>query len=408
VRRVVALQAMVGNRAVQRLIDDPAGTHGAGSRSTSRVEAPEATGAMDPPRRGQPASPHFGGTLLVQRTPGRPDQSANITKLTELRAKADTRFTFATDYWTGAKETGDAVKGKLSVLSNTYAQAYQTFRGVLDTAQQQAQNQQTWTDVIIGVAAGVTAGLLAAFVLPSTAAGWFSLTPAEAGTAAASSAGQGLISGGISLGLSKVTGVEGKVINTEGLIPAFQELAMWKKVAEIYRSGLEVTPLIQGQHQVSSLLADRIGDLRVYQSGGQSPLTPATIKSLMDGLTAPDTKLNEMQEQLAAKNVGLRNIKLALNDIDISRPAVSMEREIWQMWMSSLPQNSNILDIDAIENHIGPKGLKIIDFGLWTSQADQNDAIDRAVTHMTFMRAEAAKSEVPANPAGNLRVKTLN
>src|SRR4051794_10751739 len=70
------------------------------------------------------------------------------------------------------------------------------------------------------------------------------------------------------------------------------------------------------------------------------------------------------------------------------------------MWMSSLPQNSNILDIDAIENHIGPKGLKIIDFGLWTSQADQNDAIDRAVTHMTFIRPEGAKSEVPANPAG--------
>jgi hypothetical protein len=384
--RLIALQGAAGNRAVQRLMQ--------GERNARN----SATAPQQP-------SPD---TAVVQRAPGRPDQTANIAKLTELRANADRRFQLATDYSKGTMEVGDGVKSKLTILSNTYSTAYDTFRGVLNKAEQEAQNQQTWTDVIVGVAAGAVAGLLAAFVLPSTAAGWFSLTVAEAGTAALSSAGQGVISGGISVGLSKLTGVEGKSISSEGLQPAFLELAMWKKVAEIYRTGLEVTPMVQTLHQVSGALGDRIADLRVYQTGAASTLTPAKITTMMQALTAPDAQLQAMQDQLTDNIVKLGEIKQASNGIDTGRSAESMEREIWQMWMSTLPQNSNILDIDAIENHIGPKGLKIVDFGFWTSIADQNDAIDKATTHAKFMKAEADKSAVPADPAAALRVKTLN
>jgi hypothetical protein len=230
----------------------------------------------------------------------------------------------------------------------------------------------------------------------------------EAGTAALSSAGQGVLSGGVAALASNMTSVEGKNISSEGLQPAFQELAMWKKVAEIYRSGLEVTPMVQALHQVSGSLADRIGDLRVYQAGGKTDLTEDKIKTLMSGLTAPDVQLNEMQTQLYAKLVELQNLLQAANNINTDKTATSMERDIWKMWMSTLPMNSKILDIDAIEDHIGPKGLKIVDFGLYTTVADQNDAIDKARTETNLMKAEATQSLVPENPAGNLRVRTLN
>jgi hypothetical protein len=441
-RQLVALQGAAGNRAVQRLMSG----YGRGRPRPAPVSHPAATpkptgGKVPAPPSSETASEHAGESTLaefepavtdkpsvdvqlwtppptpprsgalsvVQRAPNRPDQTANIAKLTELRANADQRFKLATDYSKGTLDVGDVVKGKLTILSNTYSEGYKTFRDVLDKAQQQAQNQQMWTDIIVGVAAGALAGLAAAFVLPSTAAGWFSLTLAEAGTALASSGGQGLLSGGLAAGASKLTNVEGKAISSEGLQPAFQELAMWKKVAEIYRSGLELTPMVQKLHELSGALGDRIGDLRVYQAGGQSDFSPARIKAMMERLTAPDTQLKEMQDQLTLKIVELANIKQAAASIDTNQSAQSMEKEIWQMWMATLPQNSNILDINAIENHIGPKGLKIVDFGSWwTTRADQNDAIDKAVTHFQFMKAEAAKNAVPSNPAANLRVKTLN
>lgn len=345
---------------------------------------------------------------VVQRAPTKSDQTANIATLTTLRTNADRRFGLATDYANRTMTVGDTVKTKLTVLSNTYATGYGVFRGTLDKAQQQAQNQQMWTDVAVGVVCGAAAGLLAAFVLPSTAAGWLSLTMAEAGTAALSSAGQGVISGGIAMLASNAMSVEGKTISSEGLQPTFQELAMWKKVAEIYRSGLEVTPLVKALHQVSGSLADRIGDLRVYQAGGRTGLTEDKISTLMAGLTAPDAQLMQMQTQLNAKLGELQNLLDAAKNIDTEKTARSMERDIWTVWMSTLPMNSKILDIDAIEDHIGPKGLKIIDFGLYTTVADQNDAIDKARTQTNLMKAEASQGLVPENPAGSLGVRTLN
>ena len=47
--------------------------------------------------------------------------------------------------------------------------------------------------------------------------------------------------------------------------------------------------------------------------------------------------------------------------------------------MGSLNEDSNILDIDAIEDYLGPKGLGLVDFGDWyTSDEDENQAIRKA------------------------------
>jgi len=66
-------------------------------------------------------------------------------------------------------------------------------------------------------------------------------------------------------------------ISSEGLRPAFQELAMWHKVADIYRSGLEITALGRASNVLSSNLADPIADVRVYAAGGSSTLTDKII-----------------------------------------------------------------------------------------------------------------------------------
>ena len=190
--QLLALQMSAGNMAVAHAMSKVPAKHPAQARHDAGETGTSATVTPLP---------------VLQMAPKGRDQAANIAKLTQLRANADKQFQLATDYSANTLAVGDAAHTKLQILSNTYSQAYDTFREVLNKAQQAAQNQQMWTDVVLGVICGTAAGLAAAFVLPSTAAGWFSLTLAEAGTAALSSAGQGLLSGGAQALLSKTVGV---------------------------------------------------------------------------------------------------------------------------------------------------------------------------------------------------------
>ncbi|HEY6057072.1 MAG TPA: hypothetical protein VIV06_03525, partial [Candidatus Limnocylindrales bacterium] len=252
-------------------------------------------------------------------------------------------------------------------------------------------------DIIVGVICGTAAGLAAAFVLPSTAAGWFSLTIAEAGTAAASSAGQGILSGAIAAAASSATTVAGQNISSTGLEPMIQEVAMWKRVSEIYRAGLEMTPLSKASHALSLALADLIADVRVFEAGGETKLTEASITSTISKLETQEAELTKATTELTTKVSELKALKISVQAIDPKAKSVQqVERDIWVMWMSELAYDSNILDLDAIEDHIGPKGLKIVDFGWYTSDADENAAIEQARSDAMFLKAEASKGEVPA------------
>lgn len=371
-RQVLALQRASGNQAVQRLLSTP------------------------------PAP------VTVQRDRRRrPSQAENIAKITALRASAEARFTLASDYASEALAVGDLTRDKLSAISRVYTGAYTVFRNVLNSAQQEAQDQQQWTDIVVGVLCGTAAGLAAAFVLPSTAAGWFSLTLAEAGTAAASSAGQGVVSGGIALAASRATSVEGKTISSEGLEPQFRELAMWRAVAGIYRSGLEIGPVSQATHVLSVQLSDFLADVRVFDAGGTSGLTEARIGQSVAAMQQADAQQAGARDEFTRKLAELRALKAAVAAINPqAKSQRQMERDIWILWMSTLQHNSNILDLDAIEDHIGPQGLGIVDFGSYTSDADENEAIETARGNAAQLRAESRQAEVVEDRAAQLRILT--
>ncbi len=354
---VQRLQASAGNRAVATLV--------AGAPQLQRV--------------GRPAS-----------------QAAALARLTTLRTNADHRVTLATDYAAASLGLGDTTRDKLAAISTVYTAAFGVFRGVLNRAQQEAQNQQRWTDIAVGLVCGTAAGLAAAFVLPSTAAGWFSLTLAEAGTAAASSAGQGVAAAAVGAGAAKLTQVAGQTISSAGLEPSIQQVAMWQKVAAIYRSGLEVAPLAQASHQAAMALGDLIADVRVWEAGGTSTLTEADLATRLTQLEQQDTQLTAATTQLTSKLAELVALRAAAQAIDPqARTQVQVERDIWVQWMATLAPGSNILDIDAIEDHIGPQGLRIVDFGSYTSDADEDEAIEQARSDAMFLQAEASGRDVP-------------
>jgi hypothetical protein len=109
------------------------------------------------------------------------------------KLQVEGHLTLLNDIAAKALAVRDIAREKPSAISQIYqvfTAACKTFRGVLNDAALEAQNQQRWTDLVVGVICGTAAGLLAAFVMPSTAAGWFSLTSAKVGTAASLSTGQ--------------------------------------------------------------------------------------------------------------------------------------------------------------------------------------------------------------------------
>jgi hypothetical protein len=377
-RQVLALQRASGNQAVQRLLSSPT-----------------------------PPVPN-GSSVTVQRDKRRrASQAENIAKVTALRTSAEARFTLASDYAGEALAVGDLTRDKLSAISRVYTGAYTVFRNVLNSAQQEAQNQQQWTDIVVGVLCGTAAGLAAAFILPSTLAGWFSLTLAEAGTAAASSAGQGVLSGAIALLASRATSVEGKAISSEGLEPQFRELAMWRAAANIYRSGLEIGPVSRATHALSVNLSDFLAEVRVFDAGGESKLTEAKINQSIAAMQQADGQQTGAQDEFTRKLADLKALKTAVAAINPqAKSQQQMERDIWILWMSTLQHNSNILDLDAIEDHIGPKGLGIVDFGIYTSDADENEAIETARGNAAQLRAESQQATVIENRSEQLRILT--
>lgn len=349
----------------------------------------------------------------LQRAPARTSQAANIAKLNTLRANADARFGLTSDIAVKARDTGDLTRAKLSAVGDVYRQGFTQFRNVLNAAEKEAQNQQDWVNISVGLACGIGAGLVAAWALPATASVAWAISAQEAIVVAASSAGQGVAGAVVSTGVAGVLPtVAGRQIDSSGVDPMIQELAMWQKAAEIYRSGLEFADLGRRMHGLTVALSDLLADVRVYDSGGESRLTDEDIAGKITALEARDAEMAPMNDQLTAKVAELDRIAEAVRAIDpAARNARQMERDIWNLWMATLPLNSNILDIDAIEDHIGPNGLGIIDFGVYTSDGDENEAIENARNTSRMLRAEQRQAvgdetRDPENRGEQLRILT--
>lgn len=388
--------------------------HSVGNRSIAQRMAILPENAIQGQRSARTRTADVG---LIQRAPKRPlsNQTANLARLATLRSNADTRYKLTNDFAVKSQEVGDLTRDKLGQISTTYREAYNNFRAVLNRAQQEAQNQQDWTNIIVGVVMGVAAGLLAAWALPASASAAFTLTLEEAAIAGVSSGVQGAAGAAASAGITSKLDVAGKNLDSSGLDPSIMDLAIWKKAADIYRSGLEYSRLSGQLHSLTVSLSDFIGDVRVFAAGGETTLTEQTINEKITAMEGKDAAQASLNTELTTKIADLEAIKQAVSAIDPSKKNVrQMEKDIWILWMASLSRDSNILDLDEIENHIGPKGLGIVDFGIYTSDADENEAIENARDTANMLRAEqqmmlnpGTEVNVPGDKNRQLRILTL-
>ncbi len=279
--------------------------------------------------------------------------------------------------------TTDLISTKLQLFSLFYDMAYSRYADVIGKGRAEAQNQTLWRGIFLGIGTGVLAGLAAAYIAPSTAGAWFTLTLADAATAAESSFLQASVSSAVAYAFSDLMTARGSDLQPGSLTPDMLRSNVWQHVAGMYRGAFTTTKVLSSMHRNSLLLEKTIAETRVHIAGGESKFSPedivkagtimndrvAAMKTVFDGLRSSADLLRVFSEKAQSYNP--------------AKPTVDqMEDDIWIMWIGSLSDDdSDILDLDAIEDHlkargiIGPNSRLGVDFEGYTSEDDELAAI---------------------------------
>jgi len=324
----------------------------------------------------------------------------NLSGVETVRANMEARFHQASSYSSAGLRAGDTVKSKLLALSQQYGNAYGNYERVIRAAREEAQNQERWINICVGLGAGVLLGLGAAFVLPSTAAGAFAITANEAAIAATSSlaqAGAGVL---LTEKVTSVFSVSGTDLEPEGLHPNVLQLRIWRNVTEMYRSALRMVEATRNLHLLSNAAEYLIGEIRVHVAGGETHMSEDDVLDLMVDLVTTDQAMSRYDTMLSEKLVNLRKLQERADAMSLDDyPQRRMEQDIWILWMGEL-SDPDILDLDEIEDYLhgdigilGPGSILGVDFGLWTSEEDEREARDAARRKALSIQARLRRLE---------------
>ncbi|HNP52155.1 MAG TPA: DUF4157 domain-containing protein, partial [Nitrosomonas nitrosa] len=317
----------------------------------------------------------------------------NLSGVEDVRANMETRFLKSAAYASLGLQTGDRVKSKLLSLSNQYESAYDNYASVITAAREEAQNQEQWINIGVGIGAGVLLGLGAAFVFPTSAAGWMAISAGEAIGAAGSAAGQAAAGAFITSRVTDALSVSGTDLEPGGLDPKILELRIWENVSEMYRSAMSLNSASTRIHMLSNAAEYLIGEIRVHVAGGLTDMNEDSVLDMMETLVNADIAMRRFDETLSSSLTNLRQLKAVVDSISLADyPPRNMEQDIWILWMSELDDPS-ILDLDEIEDYLhgnigvlGSSGLLHVDFGGWTSSADERNARRAALRHASRIR----------------------
>ncbi len=333
-----------------------------------------------------------GGVLqreVLQRTPKNPIVTELSTKLplTEANARLiDAFHNLGSIYVDLSVANTDLISTKLRIFSINYDMAYSNYSRVIGQGRAEAQNQTLWRGIFLGIGTGVLAGLAAAYIAPSTAAGWFALTLADAGTAAGSSFLQGAASSAIAFAVSDAITTRGSDLQPGGLSPDMLRSNIWQHVASMYRGALQTNQVLANLHKNTVILERLIAEIRVQIAGGASSYSPADILTATNTMNDRISGMASVFSELRQKATAMSAFGNSILAYDPTKPGVDqIEKDIWIMWMGTLSNDdSDILDLDNIEDHLksigilGNGGLLGVDFGDYTSEDDELAALAAA------------------------------
>lgn len=292
---------------------------------------------------------------------------------------------------------GDLARNRLLAYSNKYRLAYQDYAAAIRGARVAAQDQNLYLSVVIGTACSVAA----AFILPSTAAGWFALTASELATGLASGVGQATVGAG----LASILQIAGGDLEPGGLSPEAQELPVWRTAANIYRTAASQIETIRNLDQVVARAEFLVGEIRTQVAGGLPTMFEEHVLDRVEALIRADQAMARLDDNgLLRGRRGLDQFQAdlaALNPEGYSQQR--MEQDIWILWMATL-SDASVLDLNPIENRlravgvIGPNNSRLnIDFGFYTFYWEEDEARDAARVEAANIRAT---SRLPREPGG--------
>jgi hypothetical protein len=128
------------------------------------------------------------------------------------------------------------------------------------------------------------------------------------------------------------------------------------------------------------LAASRLSTLAVkLRAGDPIGMTAdglADKAGVIDGLDRAGAGAMPMIGQSINRMLILKNQALAVR----VQPPTVIEDQLWTRWMASLTGHdaNEALDNDVLEEYLGPNGRKMFDFGRYTSDSDQGEAVTAA------------------------------
>jgi hypothetical protein len=328
-------------------------------------------------------------TALLQRTPRRELVRELSNKLPLMQTNArlvDAHYNLGSAYVDLSVVNTDLISTKLRIFSLNYDRAYSNYSRVIGQGRAEAQNQTLWRGIFLGIGTGVLAGITAAYIAPATAAGWFSLTLAEAGSAAGSSFLQAAASSAIAFTLSDAITARGSDLQPGGLSPDVLRSNIWQHVASMYRGAFATNRVLANLHRYSVSLEQLIAEMRVQIAGGASQYSAEDIRRAANIMNGRIDGMRSVFDELIQKSTAMSTFSNSVSSYNPNQPGVEqMEKDIWLMWMGTLTDDeSDILDLDSIENHLasigilGSSGVLGVDFGDYTSEEDELAALAAA------------------------------
>jgi Domain of unknown function (DUF4157) len=347
-----------------------------------------------------------GGTPTSEPTATRGQASAerptneffNREGVEQARAQATLRYARVAAYTNMSVRVINAAKTKLLRLSDRYDSAYRPYERVIRAARQEAQNQERIKNIVIGAVCSVAVAALAPVALPASAI-TASLTEAPAIWLAVQ-AGQGTASAIAGDQIGSATSIRGTDLEPGGLTPTMMELAIWRNLERLHYDVHRVSRFGHNLFLVNGAAEYAIGEIRAHVAGGETDMSQEELLDLVDSILTFDIDSRNLDLELSRRLDRLFEAENQISAMTIPSDT-EMEQDIWIMWMSEISNSdSDILDLDAIEDHLHSIGVLGsgsrlgVDFGGWTSEDDELEALRAARRQAAIIRGRYESNDV--------------
>jgi len=291
--------------------------------------------------------------------------------------------------------TQRSVADSFRTYQRGYRHAWTSFSNVLAAGSQSAREQEEWINRLSGYAlAGMTGGAAhgiehlahakhGAEHAAQTVGHWLATTAAEKGT---------------EIGAHRAVHahVDGSHMEATGVTPDSIDASIYHTMVDLCEAllGLSGTRLTVGMLLGATEYC--LGEVKAWLAGGAADMTEDEVIDMAGAVISAAASLGSASDDAAAAGRDLDAIDRAATtaqDIDPDE----IEKQIWTLWMASLPRDSDLLDIDPIQEHLVKLGL-VTDTWYYTDEDERRDLFHARV-NAAFVRGDRRDIRMPSASA---------